>query len=140
MASLSTIRDAIKTTLESAIGGLSVYDTVPEASNLPAIVVVPNMASFDVAMGRGVDTWEFDLAVLVSFSDADIAQDSLDDYVTGAGPKSVRQAIFNNKTLGLTDANAHVHEMSDYGSGFEMAKVQHIGAKLRLVVHTKGTA
>lgn len=140
MASLQSIRDAVKTTLESAIEGLSVYDTVPEVSNLPACVVVPLTANFDTAMGRGTDTWEFELPVLVSYTDADIAQDSLDDYVTGAGAKSIRQAVFQNKELGLSDANAHVSRMSDYGTSFNMASIQHIGAKLRLVVHTKGNA
>lgn len=139
MASLSEIRDAVKTTLESAIEGLTAYDTVPEVSNLPAAVVVPLTADFDVAMGRGTDTWEFDIPVLVSFTDADIAQDSLDDFVTGAGGKSIRQAVFQNKTLGLSDVDAHISEMSDYGSSFEMASVQNIGAKLHLIVYTKGT-
>lgn len=139
MASLQNIRDAIKTTLEGSIDSLFAYDTVPEISNLPAVVVVPDNANFDVAMGRGTDTYEFDLAVLVSFTDAGIAQDSLDDYVTGAGSKSIRQAVFQNRALGLTGVNAHVSGMSDYGSSFEMSDIQHIGAKLRLVVHTKGT-
>jgi len=138
MASLQEIRDAVKTTLESNVASLSAYDTVPEAVNLPAVVLVPDKASFVMAFDRGTDSYEFDLAVLVSFGDADIAQDSLDDYVTGSGSKSIRQAIFNNKTLGLSDVNAHISEMSDYGSSFEMSSLQHIGAKLRLVVYTKG--
>jgi hypothetical protein len=113
---------------------------VPEVSNLPAAVVVPLTANFDVAMGRGTDTWEFDIAVLVSWTDSDIAQDSLDDFVTGSGDKSIRQVVFQNRSLGLTAVDAHVSSMSDYGSSFSMASVQHIGAKLRLVVHTKGNA
>lgn len=140
MASLQAIRDAIKTTLESAIEGLTVYDTVPEVSNLPAAVVVPLSANFVVAMGRGADTWTFELPVLVSYTDADIAQDSLDDFVTGAGAKSIRQVVFQNKGLGLDDVDAHISGMSDYGTAFTMADVQHIGAKLQLTVHTKGNA
>jgi hypothetical protein len=139
MSSLQSIRDAIKTTLESAIDSLSAYDTVPGATNLPAVVVVPSTANFNVAMGRGTDTWEFDLAVMVPYTDADIAQDALDNYVTGAGDSSIRQAIFQNRDLGLSDTDAHISGMSDYGSRFEMAGIQNIGAKLRLVVHTKGT-
>jgi hypothetical protein len=138
MATLQEIRDAFKTTLGAAIGSLSVYDTVPEAVNNPAAVLIPDMAAFDKAFGRGTDSYEFDVAVLVSFTEADIAQDSLDDYVTGSGPKSIRQAIFQNRTLGLPDVDAHIEGMSDYGSSFEMSSVQHVGAKLRLVVYTKG--
>src|SRR5690242_10970978 len=118
MATLAAIRDAIKTTLEANVAGLTVYDTVPDAANLPAACVVPDTADFEVAMGRGVDTWEFDLYVLVSTADMDIGQDSLDDFVTGAGSKSIRAAVFANRTLGLSGVNAHVSRMSEYGAKF----------------------
>ncbi|GAA2092329.1 hypothetical protein [Actinomadura alba] len=138
MASLQTIRDAIRTTL-NGISDLHVYDTVPEASNLPAAVVMPDTANFNVAMGRGMDTWEFDIAVLVSWGESGVAQDRLDAYVTGAGARSIRQAIFSNRNLGLADTDAHISRMSDYGGQFDMAGIDNIGARLRLVVHTKGT-
>lgn len=140
MSSLQAIRDAIKATVEAQIPGVFGYDTVPEVANLPAVVAMPDTADFAVAMGRGADTWELDLAVMVPFTDAGISQDALDELVTGAGPKSIRQVIFTNRTLGLDDVNAYVAGVSDYGAAFEMAQIEHIGAKLRLVVHTTGTA
>lgn len=140
MSSLQAIRDAIKATVEAQIPGVFGYDTVPEVANLPAIVAMPDTADFAVAMGRGADTWELDLAVLVPWTDSNVSQDALDELVTGAGPRSIRQVIFLNKTLGLADVNAHISGMSDYGAAFEMAKIEHIGARLRMVVHTTGTA
>lgn len=140
MASLESIRDGIKTTLESAVGVLTAYDTVPDVTNLPAVVCVPDTADFDVAMGRGTDTWEFDLYVLVGTADMGLGQDALDGFITGAGPNSIRAAVFANRNLGLGDCNATITGMSDYGAKFAMADLQHLGAILRLVVHTSGTA
>lgn len=141
MASLEAIRDAIKTTIEANVTTLHCYDTVPDAANvLPAVVVIPYSTDFEVAMGRGTDSYEIDLLILVSTSDMDIQQDSLDAYVSGSGTSSIRQAIFNNKTLGLTSTNAHVSEMLEYGMRFDAAGYPHIGARLRMKVHTSGTA
>jgi hypothetical protein len=139
MASLASVRTAVKTTLENAISGLRGYDKVAAAVQVPSFVVVPGTADFVATMGRGNDTWEFDLHVLVSEADEVVGQAQLDEYVTGAGAKSIRQAIFTNNTLGLTHTNAHIAGMSAYGVRFEQTEIQHIGATLRLIVHTRGT-
>ena len=140
MASLQSLRDGIKTTITSNISGLEVYDTVPDVAVTPAVVVVPAEGDFHIAMGRGTDRWEFDLYVLCQRAVSDEGQNSLDDYVTGAGSSSIRQVIWNNKTLGLTDIDAHVSGMTGYGGRFETAQIPHVGALLRLVVLTPGTA
>lgn len=140
MAALSAIRDGIRDTLLANIPGVEVYDTVPDVVITPAIVVEPETADFFVAMGRGTDEWIFNLYVLCSRAVADEGQDQLDAYVTGAGTSSVRQVIFQNKTLGLTGTDANVSGMSGYGGTFESASIPHIGAVLRLVVVTPGTA
>ncbi len=140
MASLAAVRTAVKTTLEAAITGLHVYDKIPGATHmLPAVVVDPVTADFLVAMGKGTDTWEFNLHVVVTDAEEILGQIKLDDLVTGAGAKSIRSAIFTNKTLGLAHTDAHVSALVAYGVRFEQAAVQHVGATLRLVVHTRGT-
>ena len=140
MASLNQIRTAVKTTLEAAITGLTVHRTVTGQINVPAVVVRPgdDTADFDVAMGRGTDTWNLDLLILISRADAELSEDQLDEYLTGAGDKSIRQAIFNARTLGLSNTDAHVSGASGYGGNFEVGGVQYAGVALRLVVHTKG--
>lgn len=144
MASLSAIRTAIKATIESAITSLRVYDKVPDAAHvLPCVVVQPaagETADFAVSMGRGTDTWRFDLHVLAPASaDGEVAQAGLDPYVTGAGSFSIRQAIFNARTLGLSGVDAHVAGVTGYGFRFESTQIEHVGATLNLVVHTPGT-
>lgn len=140
MASLSAIRDAIKTTVAAAVTSLHGYDTFPESPNLPAFIVVPATTDFLVAMGRGVDTYEFNVVVLAPYADADIGQDAVDGFVTGAGSNSIRQAIWNNRALGLSDVDAHVAGMNSYGATYEGVGIEHVGASLRVVVHTIGTA
>lgn len=140
MASLKDIRDAFKTTLEAAIPAVHVYDTVPDATGvLPAVVVIPTGADFNVANRRGIDLWSFNLLVLVSYNDPDLAQDELDDLVSGAGSSSLRQAIFQNRYLGLENTEANVKSMTNYGSRFEEAGISHIGAILPTDVLTKGS-
>lgn len=141
MSGLEAIRDAIKTTIEAAVPELHGYDTVPEAANvLPCFIVIPFTADYVVAMGRGLDTFEFDLLILVSTSDMNIRQDDLDAYVSGSGARSIRQAIFNARTLGLAGTDAHISQMLEYGARFVVAEFDHLGARLRLIVHTSGTA
>jgi hypothetical protein len=141
MASLLAIRDAIKATVEANVTGLKVYDTAPDITVLPAMLVLPAEANFDVAFARGWDTYQLDLFVMTSRMSPRTAQDALDAYVTGAGSRSVRAAIFANRALGLTDGTeAHVSGMSRYGGNYRTASIEHIGAVLRLVVTTPGTA
>lgn len=139
MASLTAIRAGIKTTLKAAIPSLHGYATVAAAVNVPAFVVEPATTDFLVAMGRGTDTYQLDLHVIVAEADELVAQAQLDEFVTGAGDKSLRAAIFAARSLGLTHTDAHVAGMTAYGVQFEAAQLDHIGATLRLVVHTKGT-
>lgn len=140
MASLAQLRTAIKTTLEANLTGVNVHRKTPGSAAGVVIVaqLAEDSANFTVAMGRGSDTWNFDLLVLVPASMLDTSQDALDDYVTGAGSKSVRQVVFNNRTLGLASTDAHVSAMGGYGADYVLGQTQYVGATLRLVVHTSG--
>lgn len=141
MAALGAIRDAIKATVEANVAGLRVHDTVPDQIVLPALLILPSEADFDTTFGRGWDTHQIDLFVMTSRVALRTSQDALDAFVTGGGSQSIRQAIFNNRTLGLTDGTeAHISGMSRYGGSFPTAGIDHIGAALRLVVTTPGTA
>lgn len=141
MASLAEIRDALAATIEAAIDDLQGYAKVPESMNLPGFVVVPRATDFMVSFARGTDTYEFDCIVMVSRRDDELAQHDLDDYVTGAGDKSIRQAVWNTKNLGLSDGTAAtVLSVSQYGAQFSMCDIDHVGAVLRVQVITPGTA
>ncbi|MFT2016295.1 hypothetical protein ACMA1D_10695 [Streptomyces sp. 796.1] len=140
MASLMELRTAVKTALQAQIPGLICYDTVPDVAQCPAVVVMPVDADFAVSLQRGTDTWNFDLFVLVPRTDSGLSQDRLDNYLSGSGPSSVRQAIYENRSLGLPDTESLIKSMRGYGGEFATARIPHVGAVLRLVVHTSGTA
>ena len=94
MATLSQIRDGLKTTV-SNISGLRCYDT---------------------------------------------AQDKLDAYITGSGSSSVRQVIYNNKSLGLADTDARVVNVSNYAADVNLNGIDGVGANLEIQVYTKGSS
>lgn len=140
MASLAQVRTAVASTLAAGLSGTAVYATMPAAPVLPCVAVMPATSDFNVAMGRGTDTWLLDLIVLVPSADALVGQELLDPYVTGAGASSIRAIIFAARGLGRSDCDAHVSGLVSYGGSMEAVGVRHIGATLRLVVHTTGTA
>ena len=140
MASFSTIRTAIKTTLADNISGLRVYDTIDDMINVPACVVVPTSIDFNEAMARGTDKYDFDVLVVVSRADSRSGQNQLDSFINGSGSNSIRQVIFQNSTLGQSDTSAVVTTMSDYGGTYAVNGVESIGARLGVTVYTKGSS
>lgn len=139
MASLKEIRDAVIATLDEAIPELTGYRCPPDAPNMPAYFVQLKEGDFFAAMGRGTDRYEFDLVVMVGWTDSELSQDELDLYVCGSGAQSIRQAIFLNRTLGRDDLDASISALAEYGVK-SAASVDHIGAVLRMSILTKGTA
>lgn len=140
MASVTAIRQALRDTIQNAIGtSIQGYDTVPGIANLPAFVVEPAKTDFAVAMGRGTDDWTFNVYVFASRADEALGQNTLDPFISGAGPKSIRQVIFNNSSLGLTDGTtAFVRGMKGYGGSSKEAFMPMVGAILVVCVYTNG--
>lgn len=132
MSSLSEIRDAIKATLSGNITGLVCYDTIPDAPQVPCVVVAPVQGDFSGMNGNCVQ-WEFDLYVLTARGDSRTGQDKLDALIDG-GAGSIRSAVKANPTLGLSDVNAHMVNVTDYGGEYRAAHIQHWGAKMSLRV------
>lgn len=144
MASFAELRDSIITVLTDSLPeeqGVSLYAKVVDRANLPAIVVQPADATFPFTMGRAQDEWQFDLVVMVPFADTVLAQDQLDQFLSGSGSLSLRQIFMRTRGLGRSDVqSAYVAGISDYGASFTMAGVDNIGCKLRMVVTTTGPA
>ena len=141
MAALQQVRDGIKTTLENNISGLRVYDVVPDyALNFPVAIVLPVNINFNISMQRGTDQYTFDILVAVERGNSRTAQDKLDQYITGQGSSSLRQAIFNNRTLGLDNTDATITGVSNYAADVNLNGIDAIGANVSLEVYTKGTS
>ncbi len=140
MSSFSSVRTALKTTITNNVSGIRVYDTIDDMINVPAAVLIPTSINFTEAMARGTDRYEFDLIVVVSRADSRSGQNELDGYINGSGSNSIRQAVFENATLGQSDTSAVVTTMSDYGATYAVNGVESIGARLSVTVYTKGSS
>lgn len=132
-SSMTDIRAALKYTI-GTLTGLNTYDTIPDVTNTPACVVMPFGVDFTGAMAMGGDEYRFDLYVLVANTDPRNAQMSLDKYVTGRGPKSIRERLFYACDLGLPDVDCSIEKMRAYGGSPEVAGIKMIGAILRVCV------
>lgn len=144
MATLAAVRDAIADRIVTRIDSLDIperqltaYPRVVGRPNLPALVVWPGTWTPE-AMGRGLVTYTFRIIVLVSFTDYDLAQASLDDYLEPSGPVSFCDIILSDPTLGLEGTNANHPELVAYGGQWPAAGVDHLGAEMTMKVHTRG--
>jgi|TARA_R110000744_G_scaffold32358_4_gene75719 hypothetical protein len=141
MATLSQIADAIKTTLNDNITGLRVYDTVPDLGlNFPVAFIVPTNIDFDTSMQRGTDLYTFDILVACQRTDSRSGQDKLATFITGQGSTSIRQAIFNNSTLGLADTSSRCVSVTNISADVSVNGIDAIGANVEIQVYTKGTS
>lgn len=131
--SITQVRTALASVITTAVPALNGYHTVPDVTQVPAVVVRPGHCNFVVGMGN-CQEWIYEVYVLVARTDSVINQDQLDTYLSATGASSVVAAIRANPTLGLTNADAVVFEMTKYGGSWESARISHIGAQLNVRV------
>lgn len=140
MSSLAKIRKALADTIKDNVQReINVYQSVPDLPQFPAVVIRPDSCDFAGTFNRGSDTWKFDVYVLVARTEADNAQKVLDDFAAGGGLNSIREAIETNYSLGLDDTEAFVRSLKGYGGDFQSARANHIGAILKVEIHTDGS-
>jgi hypothetical protein len=115
MALLTSIRDGLKTNLET-ISGLTAYEYVPDFIDPPIALVAPiNSLNYDSTMARGADTYEIPVIVYISRVDAQLSQDTVDGYLASSGATSVKAAIESDPTLGGAAMSVRVVSATDYG-------------------------
>ena len=135
MASLSSIRSGLSTRL-ATISGLSVYSYVPDSIEPPtAVVGVMSSVDYDSTMSRGSDLYEIPLYLYVSRVDAELSQDSLDEFLAGSGSKSIKQAIEGDSTLGGVVSSARVVEASNYGV-YTINSIDYLGVEFNVEIIT----
>ena len=135
MASLSSIREGLKTRL-ATISGLSIYAFVPDSIEPPtAVVGVMSSLEYDSTMARGSDTYNIPIYMYVSRVDAELSQDSLDSYLDGSGSTSVKSAIEGDTTLGGVVSSARVVEASNYGV-YTVNSIDYLGVEFSVEIIT----
>jgi hypothetical protein len=135
MASLSSIRSGLSTRL-ATISALSVYAYVPDSIEPPtAVVGVMSSVDYDSTMSRGSDSYEIPLYLYVSRVDAELSQDSLDEFLAGSGSSSIKQAIEGDSTLGGVVSSARVVEASNYGV-YTINSIDYLGVEFSVEIIT----
>jgi hypothetical protein len=114
MASVSSIRTGLATRL-GTITGLRTSAFMPDNPNPPIAVVMPSSVSYDDTFKRGMQTYVFNVLVIVGRVDERTAQSNLDAYVSSTGTSSIKLAIEGDKTLGGVVFDTRVSEMRNYG-------------------------
>ena len=108
--SVSTIRNRIAVNL-ATISGLRTSDYVPDDPKPPVAVVMPPTITYDRAMGRGLDEYEFVIMVIVGKQSERIAQRLLDSLCAPQGLGSIKTAIESDRNLAGNCQDLRVKEM-----------------------------
>lgn len=131
--SVAGIRDGLAANL-ATISGLRTVSTLPENPNPPIAVVAPSSISYDASMGRGLDTYNFTITVVVGRADGRSAQDKLDTYVSSSGSLSVKVAVESDRKLNGQCKDLRVTAMNSYGA-ITIGEVQYLAAEFDVVVY-----
>ena len=137
MAATTATVGGIRTALADAIGsikGLRVSATVPDNPNPPVAIVVPVSVSYDTAFGRGLDTYQFSVMVIVGRMSERTAQNSLDAYINPTGASSLKTAVESDVTLGGACQNARVTGVVNYGS-LLIGDTEYLSADFQVTVY-----
>jgi hypothetical protein len=110
MTTLTEIRSGLAANV-ATINGLRSAPVVPDQINPPIAIVMPSRISFDRAMHRGLDEYEFVVTVFVGRADERVAQNLLDAYCNPTGTSSVKTALEGDRTLGGAVSDLRVTEM-----------------------------
>lgn len=114
MTTVSELREGMANNL-SAITGLRAFAYVPDDPKPPVAYVIPNGISFDTAMGRGANTYDFTIKVIVGRWSERTAQDALDGFCDPASTTSVKKAIEADRQLGGKAFDLRVQALRSYG-------------------------
>lgn len=108
--SITAIRDGIEANLET-ITGLRGYSEIPENPQIPAAVVTLDSIEYHQSFKNGLIQLGFTVTVIVGRFNARTAQQALNDFAANTGPKSIRQAIESDRTLGGAAVDCVVQTM-----------------------------
>lgn len=133
MASISDLRTGIATNL-ATITGLRTSSTLPDNPNPPVALVAPTSITFDGAFHKGMQTYTFNVLVIVGRADERTAQNKLDGFVSSTGSSSIKLAIESDKTLGGKAFDTRVSEMRSYGQ-IPIGEVTYLSAEFTVLCY-----
>jgi hypothetical protein len=139
MASVSAIRDGLRTRL-ATISGLRVPHRPPGEVTTPAAIVAGPAISYDSTMSRGSDDFTFTVSLLMSRGWDRAAEQQLDGYLAGSGSSSVKQVLEADPAgLGVSGVDyVHVVSTTEPGS-IEVGAISYFGVQITVEVAADGT-
>ena len=133
MALISEIRTGLATNL-ATITGLRTTATIPDNPNPPIALISPNTVQFDDVFKRGMQTYSFNILLIVGRADERSAQNSLDAYCASTGSSSIKLAIESDKSLGGKVFDTRVTEMRNYGQ-LSIGEVIYLSAEFSVICY-----
>jgi hypothetical protein len=112
MADLATIRAGIARNL-AVIPDVQVSAYILANPTPPVIQILPGAIEWDLAYARGLDKIMLKVQAFVALNDDVGSQVTLDKYLNGSGPLSVKTAIESDETLGGIVGTAQVTSTGD---------------------------
>lgn len=135
MATVSAVRDAVKTRL-ATITGLHAYDVWPDTIQTPAACVLPISATALTSLG-GNGSFFFEILVVVQESNLKRAQDSLDVLLDLSGATtSIVGAWWADRTMGGVVSDSILSGWRNYGD-MTINNVTYLGAVFDLEAYVQ---
>lgn len=142
MADLSDIRAALAACFSSLEDDVQVSAYMLEAPTPPAVFVFPAEIDYDLSMHRGLDKWLFTIQAVVNESIDRGGQVNLDEFLAPSGPRSIKQLVEADTTLGGVVQAARVVSCTGYRKYVSDGppRAVHLGAEWSVEVYSSGTA
>lgn len=128
---LHDLREAAKTTI--ATTGLRGTPYTPDQINPPSFWVANATINYQDVLGGGTAKVTMSVVVALSSAEAQRSEQTLDDYLSTDGARSIYAAVEADPTLGGACDSAALLTMDETGV-VEIAGQQYIGAKCTLEV------
>lgn len=116
MAAPRDIRAAMKAALDT-VPGCQVSAYALSSPTLPCLYILPGremIVTYDVAMARGADEWQFRVIAMSGASDDIGSQMLMDEFLDPSGTRSVKAALESDPSLGGVVDDLHVTDARGY--------------------------
>ncbi len=141
MADIADVCTALATRISTGLAGSNLSGRVsgyaPDSIVTPWAICLPaqgDFVTYDVTM-NGQDDFSLVVKVLVGTEITRTAQAELLSYLARSGSKSIRGAIYGDRTLGGTVADVRVVSAQSYND-IEWAGIPYLGAEIAVTAYS----
>ena len=133
MADIQALREGLAANL-ATIPRLRTEENMLDSVNPPVAVVQLESVTYDTAFRNGMDTYNFNILVIVSRGADRIALADLNEYASPTGDRSIKRAIESDRSLGSAAQTLRVETLSNIGS-LQLDNQEYYAAEFSVVVY-----